>query len=69
MNTFENRLIYFINQYKKLTWQQLNELLVKEMGIKPNPNYLHSCLENLKNEKKIKFVSVGDFTFYLSLLS
>jgi hypothetical protein len=68
MDSFENRLVYHINQYKKLTWQQLNELLVKEMGIKPNPNYLHYCLENLKNKKKIKFISVGDFTFYLSLL-
>lgn len=66
-NTFENRLVYFIDQYKKLTWQQINELLVKEMGFEPNPNYLHSTLEKLRDDNRIKFVCIGDFTFYFSL--
>lgn len=62
--TFENRLVYLIDQYQKLTWQQINDLLVKEMGYAPNPNYLHSSLEKLRDDKKIKFISVGDFIFY-----
>jgi len=65
-SSFENRLVYFIDQYQKLTWQQLNDLLLKDFGYKPSPNYLHFILKKLRDENKIKFISVGDFTFYLS---
>jgi hypothetical protein len=66
-DSFENRLVYFIDQYKRLTWNQINDLLEKEMGFRPNPNYLHYSLKKLRNEERIKFVSIGDFTSYLSL--
>ena len=65
-DTFENRLVYLIDQYKKLTWQQINDLLIKEMGFAPNPNYLHFSLKKLRDEKKIKFIQIGDFISYRS---
>lgn len=64
VDSFENRLLYFIEQYKRLDWKQLNELLVKDMGFEPNPNYLHYTLKKLRDKKKIVFVCIGDFTFY-----
>lgn len=65
-DSFENRLVYFIDQYKRLDWKQLNELLEKDMGYKPNPNYLSWSLKKLRDEKRIAFVSIGDFTFFQS---
>ena len=65
-DSFENRLVYFIDQYKRLDWKQLNELLEKDMGYKPNPNYLSWSLKKLRDEKRIVFVIIGDFTFFQS---
>jgi hypothetical protein len=61
---FENQILYLIDQYKRLDWKEINELLVKDFGYEPNPNFLHYKLKKLRDEKKIIFLSIGDFTFY-----
>jgi hypothetical protein len=55
VDTFENRIFYLIDDYKRLDWGQLNDLLLKDIGYKPNPNYLHSTLIKLKDENRIVF--------------
>ena len=64
VDSFENRIVLFIDEFKRLDWKELNELLEKDMGFKPNPNYLHWTLEKLRDNDRIKFICIGDFTFY-----
>jgi len=64
VDSFENRIVLLIDEYKRLDWKELNELLVKDQGFEPNPNYLHHKLEILRDKGRIKFICIGDFTFY-----
>lgn len=71
VDTFENRLLYFINSQEDLggtTWGKINDHLLHEMGYKPNPNLLHFKLKKLRNEGKVRFQQVGDLIFYRKVL-
>lgn len=63
VDTFKNRLLHFIKSQENTggtSWDKINDYLLHDMGYKPNPNLLHFKLKQLRDEKKIKFISIGD---------
>jgi uncharacterized protein (UPF0218 family) len=72
MDSFENRILYHLKECEVVhgtTWNNLKYSLEKEMGITIEPNLLHFKLKKLRDENKIKFIQVGDFTSYQSCCS
>jgi hypothetical protein len=65
-DSFENRILLHISRFNgaQSTWNNLKYSLESEMGITISPDLLHYKLEKLRNENKIKFVQLGDFTSY-----
>lgn len=65
-DSFENRILYHLGQCDgaRTTWNDLKYSLEQEMGFSIDPNLLHYKLKKLRNENKIKFISIGDFTSY-----
>jgi uncharacterized protein (UPF0218 family) len=70
-DSFENRILLHLNQCigARTTWNNLKYSLEKELGYSVNPNLLHFKLKKLRDENKIKFIQVGDFTSYQSCCS
>lgn len=67
-DSFENRILIHLKKHEgeRTTWNNLKYSLEKEMGFSINPNLLHFKLKKLRNENKIKFIQIGDFTSYQS---
>lgn len=69
-DSFENRILFYLSNCvgARTTWNNLKYGLEMDMGITIDPKLLYYKLEKLKDEKKIKFVIVGDFVSYQLLL-
>ena len=65
-DSFENRILVHLKKHEgeRTTWNNLKYSLESEMGFSVNPNLLHFKLKKLRDEKKIKFITVGDFITY-----
>ncbi len=65
-DSFENRILLHLKDFDnhRTTWNELKYSLEKEMGSSINPNLLHFKLKKLRDEGKVKFISIGDFTSY-----
>ncbi|MCD6036160.1 MAG: hypothetical protein K0S67_44 [Nitrososphaeraceae archaeon] len=65
-DSYERRILYHLSNCvgARTTWNNLKYSLETDMGTSIDPLLLHYKLEKLRNEKKIKFVIVGDFTSY-----
>lgn len=66
MDSWEHRLLYHLSNCDgaESTWNNIKYMIEKDVGSTVNPDLLYYKLKKLRNEGKIKFVQVGDFTSY-----